>query len=52
MQKQRRRQARARRLGQHPGDVVERGDPMEPEMAPAGIDGGVDDPGFSCLFTS
>ena len=34
---ERRGQARARRFGQHSGDVVERGDPVEPEMSPSRI---------------
>ena len=36
-------------LGEHPGDVVEGGDPVEPEVSPAGIDGGVHRP-LEALF--
>ncbi len=43
MEEERRRQAGARRLGEHPGDVVEGRDPVEAEVAPPGVDGVVDD---------
>ena len=43
------RRARGR-LGQHAGDVVERRDPVEAEVAPAGIDGVIDDAGKVRLF--
>ena len=46
---QRRRQPRAGGLGEHPGDVVERSEPVEPEMSPAGVDRGVHRP-LEALF--
>ena len=50
MEKEGRRQPGAGRLGEHPCDVVERCDPMEPEVPPTRIDGRIHYPGFAGLF--
>ena len=42
MDVERRGQPRVGRLGQHPGDVVERRDPVKAEVPPAGVDGRVE----------
>ena len=46
MHEHRRRQSRARRFSEHAGDVVERRNPVEPHVAPAGINRVADD---ACL---
>ena len=46
----RRRQPRAGRFGQHSGDVVERGNPVEAHVAPPRVDGRADDAGLAGLF--
>ena len=50
MQEHRRREPRAGRLGEHAGDVVERRDPVEAHVAPAGIDRVADDAGLALGF--
>ena len=45
MDVERRRQTGCGRLGKHARDIVERRDPVETEMPPARVHGGVDDPG-------
>ena len=50
MHEHRRRQPRARRFGQHAGDVVERRDPVEAHVAPAGIDRRSDHAGLAGGF--